>query len=361
MSKSNQTTMQSEIFIVLMIFAILLFIVVFQTLEEITVEKTSLENKIEEYSVIKDDYERIKEALTKLKENQQPPLIVLKEAEGYAFNTNSATLSYNFRNKLNGKIVKKIKTFAQEYNCDIVEVYGYTDGEPFGKSNGTADFDKKLHNCLVDGCDIDSIKSSSNLELGMQRAISVVKSLNKLLKHNAHIKIIRPYSGGQFIDSHGKISNINNNLKNSSRRRIEIRLSRSSNLLKSISKNINNNLQEKKLQNINTTHSQNNPFNKMKILTPFQKNISINNTYNKYLITIALKNYNSNLKNSLEKYKELGYRGGIYLKSNNVYILAIGPYSIDKLNNIKNNLLNKKIINSDSYITTDKIFLEKIE
>ncbi len=219
--------MQSEIFIVLMIFAILLFIIVFQTLEQIEEEKKVLEEKLTEYNIIKDDYERIKES-------QQPPLIVLKEAEGYSFNTNSATLSKNFKRKLNGSIIEKIKQFAKDYHCDTIEVYGYTDGEPFGDKHGTVNFDNRLHSCLLMGCDIDTISSSSNLELGMQRAVSVVASITPMLKSSSYIKIIRSYSGGQFIDANGKIANIRDTAKNGSRRRIEIRLSRSSELLKKI-------------------------------------------------------------------------------------------------------------------------------
>jgi len=235
MKNINQNTMKSEIFIILMIFAILLFIAVFQTLENIEKEKSELEEKISEYLHIKKDYKKIKKALTKLKENQQPPLIVLKDAEGYSFNSNSATLTNEFKNKLINEILNKIEMYADEYNCDIVEVYGYTDGEPFTQKSGTVYFDKKLHLCLLNGCNIDTIKSSSNLELGMQRAVSVVSTLNPLVKSSSHIKIIRPYSGGQFIDANGTIANIEDDVTNSFRRRIEIRLSRSSKLLEKIS------------------------------------------------------------------------------------------------------------------------------
>lgn len=241
MRKANQTTMQSEIFIVLMIFAILLFITVFQALEaieneklEIEEEKIALQTLIDNYKLTPKQVNSLEEALRDLKAHKQPPLIVLKEAEGYAFNTNSATLSMEFQEKLQGVIVEKIQNFASLYNCDVVEVYGYTDGEPFGRNSGSAQFDTKLHQCLKSGCDIDSIKSSSNLELGMQRAISVLGSIYPILNNHNLIKTIRPYSGGQFIDSNGEIANINDDSKNSSRRRIEIRLSRSPFLLRKI-------------------------------------------------------------------------------------------------------------------------------
>ena len=207
MSKTNQNTMKSEVFTILMIVAILLFIITSIYLAQ------------------------IKKDLEKLKENQQPPLIVLSEAHGYSFSSSSSVLNNKFKESLDKSITSKIMTFASEHKCDIVEVYGYTDGEPFS-SGGTASFDKELHNCLMRSCDIDQIKASSNLELGMQRAVSVVEFLKSRLLNRSYIKTIRPYSGGQFIDSNGEIADSNDTTNNSSRRRIEIRLSRSRDLNK---------------------------------------------------------------------------------------------------------------------------------
>ena len=85
---------------------------------------------------------------------------------------------------------------------------------------------------MTHSCDIDKIKSSSNLELGMQRAVSVVEFLKSRLLNRSYIKTIRPYSGGQLIDSNGEIADSNDTSSNSSRRRIEIRLSRSRDLNK---------------------------------------------------------------------------------------------------------------------------------
>ena len=200
MNRRENTTMQSEIFIVLMIVMILLFII------------TSL-------------------YLARLKEHQQPPLIVLDEAHGYSFHSSSASLNPKFQSLLNSSIVKKISKFAKEHKCDIVEVYGYTDAQPFSTNSRGGKFDNELHHCLNDGCDMDSIEASSNLELGMKRAVSVVEFLKPLIvERNSPVKIIRPYSAGQFIDEHGKIASIDNQRGNRLRRRIEIRLSRSRDL-----------------------------------------------------------------------------------------------------------------------------------
>jgi len=193
----NSSTMQSEIFIVLMIVMVLLFII------------TSF-------------------YISKLKEHQQPPLIVLDEAHGYSFSSSSASLNPRFKKSIDSNVIQQIERFAKKYKCDIVEVYGYTDGRPFSKGvNSRKSFDKSLHECLINGCDIDQIQASSNLELGMKRAVSVVDFLKpKLIRKDSPIKIIRPYSGGGFIDEVGRVSLMEEVSNNKLRRRIEIRLSR---------------------------------------------------------------------------------------------------------------------------------------
>ena len=204
MSKhQSNATMQSEIFIVLMIVMVLLFII------------TSF-------------------YISKLKEHQQPPLIILDEAHGYSFSSSSALLNNNFSQQLDKTVIKEIQNYSKKYKCDTVEIYGYTDGQPFSINTvrSTQSFDKALHKCLVEqGCDIDTIQASSNLELGMKRAVSVVEFLKpRLLNKQSYIKTIRPYSGGAFIDAQGKIAKIDDRAGDKYRRRIEIRLSRSHDL-----------------------------------------------------------------------------------------------------------------------------------
>ena len=91
MSQSNQNTMKSEVFTILMIVAILLFIITSIYLAQ------------------------IKKDLEKIKENQQPPLIVLSEAHGYSFDTSSSALNKKFKESLDSVIILKIKTIACEH------------------------------------------------------------------------------------------------------------------------------------------------------------------------------------------------------------------------------------------------------
>jgi len=221
MSKSNQATMQSEIFIVLMIFAILLFIVVFQTLEETKEEREKLNEIISKYHLTPNEVKDLQHTMELLRKHQQPPLIKV-EVNKFSFISGSAKLSEDFKIVLTKKVTK-IREYLGKYSCDMVEIYGYTDGEPYPNSGGV-NFDEMAHNCLASIYDCN-IKSSSNLELGMARAISVRNFLKSKLSYSS-IKIFRPYSGGEFIDSNGEISKIYDKFSNPKRRRIEIRVTR---------------------------------------------------------------------------------------------------------------------------------------
>lgn len=221
--------MQSEIFIVLMIFAILLFIVVFQTLEEIEEEKRKVEEErivlqeaIDKYHLTPEQVKDLQNTMAMLRRHQQPPLIKV-EVDNFSFVSGSAELSSRFQAILIEK-VRQIEKYVDKYSCDMVEVYGYTDGKPYTKSGVGTNFDKTAHSCLSEhNCDI---KSSSNLELGMARAISVRNFLQSKLSYNSKIKIFRPYSGGEFIDANGEIANKSDTSSNAKRRRIEIRVTR---------------------------------------------------------------------------------------------------------------------------------------
>ncbi len=159
-----------------------------------------------------------------MKNNKKPPLITLSEDEkAFRFKSGKAALTDNYKSALRGKTIDELIKNINEYNCNTIEVYGFTDMDPYGNNN----IDDKLHNCITHSCDIDNIKIHTNLELGMKRAISIVNYL-KQQQQNGLIRkdiVIKPYSAGQFIDEKGNISTKNKS-NNKKRRRIEIRISR---------------------------------------------------------------------------------------------------------------------------------------
>src|SRR5208283_5980803 len=62
-------------------------------------------------------------------DNDQPPIIMLRESEGYSFPSGSAELSAEFKDKLQIEIVPNLQGIITKYHCDIVEVVGHTDGQ----------------------------------------------------------------------------------------------------------------------------------------------------------------------------------------------------------------------------------------
>ncbi len=160
-------------------------------------------------------WKEAKDIINKIRSKEQPPLITLDEAEGYTFETGLAILSEHFQSDLNNSIIPEIERRSKEYICDIIEVYGYTDGQPYPKRLASQN---NMDGDLITGIEttqIDNLKAGSNLELGMLRAVSIVIFLKKSqeLGQLPEIKMIRPYSGGQLILPTGEIalSNITEN------------------------------------------------------------------------------------------------------------------------------------------------------
>lgn len=168
----------------------------------------------------------IKEA----KEKEQPPLITLDEASyTFKFTIGSAELSPAFKNELLTTIIPKIEKLATEHNCDTLEIYGHTDGQAYG-AYPPQDFDNVFHKGL-EGHGFSRVSPSSNLELGMLRAGSLLEFLRQ--ERVANIRYYRVYSAGQFILPNGTLAHSLQNGNDPERRRIEIRLSRSKDLYRS--------------------------------------------------------------------------------------------------------------------------------
>ena len=103
-------------------------------------EKMILEQKISrEIEIVKEANIRLtqtnkrlidinKNLKTKDKLSKGPPIINLPEADDYSFETGRAILSFEFSNKLRTEIKDKILKNLIEYEADIIEVIGHTDG-----------------------------------------------------------------------------------------------------------------------------------------------------------------------------------------------------------------------------------------
>lgn len=139
--------------------------------------------------------------------------------------------------KLN--IVPKLEEQLDEYDVDMIEVIGHADGTPI---NGRGTLDKKLLNDLarLDAStstmnyeevvqQFKKIEAGSNADLGLIRALIVVKTLEDLQSKgecNCDVKF-RAYSAGQlYLPTAEPLAAPANLNSDSLRRRIEVRLTK---------------------------------------------------------------------------------------------------------------------------------------
>ncbi|MCK1361226.1 hypothetical protein [Bradyrhizobium sp. 199] len=153
-----------------------------------------------------------------------PPIISLSEADGNFFKSGSAELSVPFRDSLLSKIPAKVLEYIQLYDVDVVEVVGHTDEQPLGLHQ--SNLDRDLLPVLKGKTEVGKLVPADNAGLGLARAVSVV-SVIKQNTQLAKYKII-PLSGAQLVntDETLAIEGIPANIPE--RRRIEIRLRKSS-------------------------------------------------------------------------------------------------------------------------------------
>ena len=151
-----------------------------------------------------------------------PPIIILREAEGFKFNSGDARLTKAFEEKLRGSVVTQILQMVKRYRVDVIEIVGHTDEEPIG--TWRSNLDQYLLPFLALK-NTPPLLAGDNTGLGMARAAAVVR----FLRTDPRLKSYKlfPLSSAQALDINGKLADGTNpgNVRN--RRRIEIRLRRS--------------------------------------------------------------------------------------------------------------------------------------
>jgi outer membrane protein OmpA-like peptidoglycan-associated protein len=149
-----------------------------------------------------------------------PPIINLSEAGGYFFRTGSAELSPEFREALLDSTPRRIAEYIKQFDVDVIEVVGHTDEQPIGQR--PSNLDRDLLPVLNGTANIISLVPADNAGLGLARAVSVVSVLrqSKLL---AGLKVL-PLSGAQLINTNETLTVLGTPGDIQERRRIEIRL-----------------------------------------------------------------------------------------------------------------------------------------
>jgi flagellar motor protein MotB len=156
------------------------------------------------------------------KKGEWPPFFSLSEAGGYYFDSGKATLKPDFERKLRTTILPLLKRHIDEYGVDVVEVIGHTDEVPMvGESN----LDKLLISASASRTSIEALHSTDNAGLAMARAVAIVR----ILRADARLSgvTILPLSGAQMIVPVDRVADGAATQSDQSRRRIEMRLRRS--------------------------------------------------------------------------------------------------------------------------------------
>lgn len=152
-----------------------------------------------------------------------PPVVVIQDSGGYQFDSGSAALPDDLKNYITADLVDRIERISQQRNLYVVEIIGHTDGQVnFGKGN----LDQQLEQVAQGTKPVDSLIPGSNADLGLMRALEVVKELQKVQQQTGRLEGVqfRPYSAAQIQLPMGDFAPISRQ-PDPSRRRIEIRFS----------------------------------------------------------------------------------------------------------------------------------------
>ena len=180
-------------------------------------EFDSLEQKLQQSNLqvsdLKTEVKRLKSA---------PPVVVIQGSGQYQFQSGSATLPPNLAKFIANDLVDRIENVTNLRGIYVVEVIGHTDGQVnFGSSN----LDNKLIDVARGKAPFSSLTASSNADLGLMRALAVVKELKKVQQQGRLEDIqFRAYSGAQLYLTDGQFAS-NSKEADADRRRIEIRFS----------------------------------------------------------------------------------------------------------------------------------------
>jgi flagellar motor protein MotB len=155
-----------------------------------------------------------------------PPIINLSEADGYYFATGSADLTPDFELALNTVVVTRLLEIAETFDVDVIEVIGHTDEQPV--SNRVSNLDRSLPSAtsVTWGSSAGALQWADNAGLGLARALAVVK----VLSFDPRLRSFRilPLSAAQLIGTDGRLTRWDGRGDVRERRRIEIRMRKSS-------------------------------------------------------------------------------------------------------------------------------------
>lgn len=155
---------------------------------------------------------------------REPPIILMREADGYSFDTGSAALSPDFQRKLAEQVIPQVSEIGDTFHATVIEVIGHTDEVPLKQSRRhVANLDQTLGEYLKDGT--GEPIAADNVGLGMARAVAVARVLRQ--SPLAQRFEIIPISAGAFQRPDDTAGGLGSGaVSEKDRRRIEIRVRR---------------------------------------------------------------------------------------------------------------------------------------
>lgn len=154
-----------------------------------------------------------------------PPIIVIEDEAAYRFASGSAEIPSLMHTYIRNKIVPEIERNTKEYQINVVELIGHTDGQANGTE--TSNLDLNLEKVANVQQPVSNLQSGSNADLGLMRALAVVRVLRDIQTKTGRLRGLkfRAYSAAQLILPNGEFASVKRN-SDATRRRIEIRFTR---------------------------------------------------------------------------------------------------------------------------------------
>lgn len=161
--------------------------------------------------------------LSSLGRHNWPPIIRLKEADGFYFVSGEARVSNEFRTQLS-RLVPRILELVAEYKTNVIEIVGHTDEQPV--LGIPSNLDKLALEFTAKGDSAVQLTAADNAGLGFARALAVVQ----ILRSDKRLEglTIVPLSAAQMVDLDGKLADGTKSGDTKERRRIELRVRQSS-------------------------------------------------------------------------------------------------------------------------------------
>ncbi|MCC5610136.1 hypothetical protein LC612_26080 [Nostoc sp. CHAB 5834] len=165
-------------------------------------------------------------------QNDFPPNISINNTQ-FPFDVGQPTLTTKLKNHIAKDVVPRILKNFLAYNVNTIEVIGHTDGVEIDDKK-KSNLDKRLIQVAQEeNKDIGELKAGSNADLGLMRALAVIKELQnkKELSQVFRTKgidektVFRAYSAAQLYLPNRKIAPVDSNA-NQERRRIQIRFTK---------------------------------------------------------------------------------------------------------------------------------------